>query len=90
MKTQKRLITVVAFLFFLMAIAAVPASAGVEEITTCDMDGIGSRALTADVPGVQITGVSAGTTTNGVPYCLVKVLVPQAIHIWVGLPMDGQ
>jgi len=47
----KRLITAVAFLFFLMALAAVPASAGVEEIMTCDMVGIGSTALTADVTG---------------------------------------
>src|SRR5205823_8507044 len=25
-----------------------------------------------------------------VPYCLVKVLVPTAINIWVGLPMDNR
>jgi len=92
MKIQKRLITAVAFLFFLMALAAVPASAGVEEIMTCDMVGIGSTALTADVTGVQIlsaTPDTAGSGSSAVPYCLVKVLVPQAINIWVGLPTGG-
>lgn len=58
------------------------------QVTTCDMAGIGSASLTADVPGVTITGVSTGTAGT-VPYCLVKVLVPQAIKIWVGLPMGG-
>ncbi len=58
-------------------------------ITTCDAAGIGSTHLVADGPSVSI--LSAGTaTTSGVNYCLVKVLVPQAINIWVGLPMDGK
>jgi hypothetical protein len=35
-----------------------------------------------------ITSVSTGTT-GGVSYCLVKVLVPPAINIWVGLPTGG-
>ena len=58
------------------------------QVTTCDMDGIGSAPLVADVDGVTITGVSTGTAGQ-VPYCLVKVLVPEAINIWVGLPMKG-
>ncbi len=92
MKIQKRRMTVVAILFFLTALAAVSASAGPSPITTCDMSGIGSTALNADVTGVQILGVSqetAGTGASAVPYCLVKVLVPEAINIWVGLPTDG-
>ena len=58
-------------------------------VTTCDAAGIGSATLQADVPGVTIDDVSTGAT-GGVPYCLVKVTVPQAIHIWVGLPMGGK
>lgn len=59
------------------------------QVMTCDTAGIGSVTLTADVPGVTITGVSTGTTGT-VPYCLVKILVPQAINIWVGLPTEGK
>ena len=75
---------IVAVLCFTLTVEA-----EVSPITTCEMGGIGSTELTADVPGVEITGVSEGTTSNGVPYCLVKVLVPEAINIWVGLPTDG-
>jgi hypothetical protein len=63
------------------------------QVTTCDVAGIGSTTLIADVPGATIESVSTGTAGSGasaVPYCLVKVLVPEAIHIWVGLPMDGK
>jgi len=62
-------------------------------VTTCDAAGIGSVTLVADGPAVTITSVSTGVAGSGataVPYCLVKVLVPQAINIWVGLPMDGK
>jgi hypothetical protein len=62
-------------------------------ITTCDSAGIGSVTLVGDGPPVQILSVSTGTAGSGatvVPYCLVKVLVPQAINIWVGLPMGGK
>jgi hypothetical protein len=62
-------------------------------IRTCDAAGIGSVRLRADGPPVTITEVSTGTAGTGaaaVPYCLVKVLVPTAINIWVGLPMDGR
>jgi hypothetical protein len=70
---------------------AITSQAGVQPVMTCDSNpgGIGTVTLTADVSGVTITGVSTGTTTLGVGYCLVKVLVPQAINIWVGLPMGG-
>jgi len=37
-------------------------------------------------PGIE--SVSTGTA-GAVPYCLVKVRVPEAIRIWVGLPMAG-
>jgi len=62
-------------------------------VTTCDTSGIGSVTLVADGPPVTIESVSTDTAGSGaaaVPYCLVKVLVPQAIHIWVGLPMSGK
>jgi hypothetical protein len=57
--------------------------------TSCDAFGIGAAKLTADVPSVRILAVSR-ETAGSVPYCLVKVLVPQAINIWVALPMDGR
>jgi len=69
-------------------------------ILTCDTAGIGSVSLLSDLPtlpttnppnssAATITSVSTGTT-GGVAYCLVKVLVPPAINIWVGLPTDGK
>ena len=69
-------------------------------VVTCDATGIGSAHLTSDLPtlpttnppndtSATITSVSTGTTASGVPYCLVKVLVPPAINIWVGLPTGG-
>jgi hypothetical protein len=89
MKIQKRLITVVAFLLFLIALAVVPALAGVSPITTCDMSGIGSVTLVTDdnpPAAATIESVDAVTSPGN---CLVKVLVPQAIHIMVGLPIGG-
>lgn len=58
------------------------------QIVACDATGIGSVALTADGSPPQILSASVATEGN-VAYCLVKVLVPQAINIWVGLPMNG-
>jgi len=68
-------------------------------ILTCDAAGIGNVKLVSDLPtlptttppndsSASITSVSTGTA-SGVPYCLVKVLVPPAINIWVGLPTGG-
>ncbi|HTW76087.1 MAG TPA: tannase/feruloyl esterase family alpha/beta hydrolase [Steroidobacteraceae bacterium] len=57
-------------------------------VSSCDAQGIGSTHLSADGPTPQITSVSEGSQ-GAVTYCLVKVLVPQAIHIWIGLPMNG-
>jgi len=77
---------------FTAALLAVNANAQ-SPVTTCDGAGIGSVHLIADGPPVTIESVSTGTAGSGatsVPYCLVKVLVPQAIHIWVGLPMGGK
>jgi len=81
------------------AAAAPPVNAN--PVTTCDAAGIGSAHLTSDLPtlptttppndsSATITSVSTGSTSSGVPYCLVKVLVPPAINIWVGLPTGGQ
>jgi hypothetical protein len=53
---------------------------------------------TDDEPPLVATidmSTASGTTSNNIPYCLVKVLVPpqaentQGINIWVGLPTDG-
>ncbi len=60
-------------------------------MTACDVHGIGSARLTADGVRPRILSVSAvaAGAQGPVPYCLVKVRVPQAINIWVGLPMNG-
>jgi hypothetical protein len=59
---------------------------------TCDAAGIGSIALAADGEKPTITSVATGNaaargSATSVSYCLVKVLVPQAVNIWVALPM---
>lgn len=61
-------------------------------VTTCDAAGIGAAKLTADkTPKIlEAAPATAGKDATAVPYCLVKVLVPEAINIWVGLPMDGK
>jgi hypothetical protein len=75
----------------LVALTAAPSFAQVRQKTTCDMAGIGAARL--DAEGAAIVDVGPGPAGRGVtppPYCLVKVRVPQAINIWVGLPMDGK
>lgn len=72
--------------------AASAARAQVAPSTTCDAAGIGAATLTAEAAGATIVDVSTGTagqSARPVPYCLVKVRVPPAINIWVGLPMGG-
>ncbi len=61
---------------------------------SCDAAGIGSAALIADGVKSTITSVTTGTatargSTTSVSYCLVKVLVPQAVNIWVALPVGN-
>jgi hypothetical protein len=65
--------------------------AGTSPILECSMAGIGAVSLvTDDVPSLTATIESVTSeTSNGIPYCLIKVLVPEAIHIWVGLPTEG-
>jgi len=53
---------------------------------SCDMGGIGAAMLTADGVAPSVTSVSTGNAGD-VEYCLIKVLVPKAVNIWVGLPM---
>jgi hypothetical protein len=78
----------------LVALAATHARAQAPAVA-CNEAGIGATALVADGPKPTITSVTTGTATArggtgaGVSYCLVKVLVPQAINIWVALPMNG-
>ncbi len=57
-------------------------------ITTCDAAGIGSVPLFGDGPPVTILSATPAVTPApaSVPYCLVRLLVPTAINIWVGLP----
>lgn len=57
-------------------------------VTSCDAAGIGAVELTADGVRPSILSVSTGKAGD-VDYCLVKVLVPSAINIWVGLPMGS-
>ena len=77
----------------LALIGGIAASSVQAQVTTCDQKGIGAVSLVADVPGAQVVSVETGVTGTGVgavSYCLVKVLVPKAINIWVGLPTGGQ
>jgi Tannase and feruloyl esterase len=73
----------------LLAASAFAAGANAQSpITTCDAAGIGSAPLFGDGPPVTILSATPAVTPApaSVPYCLVKVLVPTAINIWVGLP----
>jgi len=81
--------------------AALAAPVNSTPVLTCDTAGVGSVSLVSDLPtlptttppnssAATITSVSTGTTAAGTSYCLVKVLIPPAINIWVGLPMDGK
>jgi len=68
------------------------AQAQTKPVTTCDATGIGKAKLTADKPPkiLEAALATAGKDADAVPYCLVNVLVPEAINIWVGLPMEGK
>lgn len=68
--------------------AQAPSPANASPRLACDTTGIGSVALQTDGAPPTITSVSTGKAGE-VEYCLVKVLVPRAINIWVGLPMGG-
>jgi hypothetical protein len=79
----------------LVLVAALMSSTAFGQIApvkSCDSAGVGSVKLKADAPAT-ITSASIGTAGKGsaaTPYCLVKVRVPSAINIWVGLPMKGK
>lgn len=73
---------------------------GIPPVAECSSTGIGSAVMVSDLPtlpstnppndtSVTVTSVSTGTTTSGMPYCLVKLLVQPAINIWVALPTGG-
>jgi tannase/feruloyl esterase len=92
MGTIKTWLGSVAILITSLALV-ITANAQIMPVMSCDTAGIGSTQLAADGPPVSILEVSTGTAGTGesaMPYCLVKVLVPQAINIWVGLPMGGK
>jgi hypothetical protein len=72
-----------------LALAVAVAVQAQSPVTTCEMAGIGAAKLQGDGVPVSITEVSIGMA-GAVPYCLIKLHVPQAINIWVGLPMEGK
>lgn len=79
-------------LFIAAVLMSAPAIAQIAPVKTCDSVGVGSVKLSADAPVtiVSVSDDSVGKDKSAVRYCLVKVRVPQAINIWVGLPMDGK
>ena len=92
--------TIIAAAIAAMMAPAAHAASGISPITTCDAAGIGKAPLVSDLPTLPTTtppndtsatilSESTGTTSTGIPYCLVKVLIKPAINIWVGLPTGG-
>jgi hypothetical protein len=73
---------------FAGVLVAAPLAHGQSPITTCDSAGIGSVPLFGDGPPVTVLSATPATTPApaSVRYCLVKVLVPTAVNIWIGLP----
>lgn len=57
-------------------------------VMPCTAAGIGAVTLVGDGAPVKILSVETATTAApaSVPYCLVKLQIPTAINIWVGLP----
>ena len=79
-------------LLLIITLKCLPAISQIEPVKACDITGIGSTKMTADAP-VTIRSVSIGNAGMGpslVQYCLLKVLIPPAINIWVALPMEGK
>jgi hypothetical protein len=72
----------------LLALAAGQPPERPSAASSCTPAGIGSVRLEADGVPATVTEVSTGKAGD-VAYCLVKVRVPRAINIWVGLPMGG-
>jgi hypothetical protein len=62
---------------------------GQTPVQPCNSAGIGATVLDAEGMPATILEVTE-ENTGTVKFCLVKLLVPEAINIWVGLPMDGQ
>lgn len=76
-----------AIVALVIGMLALGAHAQISPVTTCDSAGIGATTLIANAPVTILSAAPAITPAPAsVPYCLVKVLVPQAINIWVGLP----
>ena len=88
MRPHRRQSRVAARAIALAALACAVEARAQTPVTSCDVAGIGATHLEGDGPAVSISSVSTATADD-VRYCLIKVLVPQAINIWVGLPMDG-
>ena len=94
MNASSRLIPLV-FQALSIAVAVLGASvaqAQIRPVLACDAAAISALRLTADAP-VTVVDVSTGTAGTGatsVPYCLVKLRVPAAVNVWVGLPMEGK
>ena len=58
-------------------------------VLPCNESGIGTVVLDAEGSPATIVEVTE-ENTGTVPFCLVKIRIPEAINIWVGLPMEGQ
>jgi len=77
-------------LLALLGFTGVSQAVGISPAKLCTTTDIGSVALTTDDNAtVQITSVELKPNSTNPKYCLVKVLVSQAINIWVGLPTGG-
>src|SRR5690349_14665953 len=79
----------------LLAIAVLMSGTAIGQIKNtgvCNNAGIGTAKLSTGAAAriVSVNQDVAGSGGSAVPYCLVKVLVPQAVNIWVGLPMGGK
>ena len=64
-----------------------PTPVSISEIKACSMTGVGAAVLSTDAPTTILDAVPG--TIGSVSYCLVKVVVAQAVNIWVTLPMGG-
>src|SRR4051812_475017 len=64
-----------------------PAPVSISETKPCSMTGVGAAVLSTDAPTTILD--AAPGKIGSVSYCLVKVVVAQAVNIWVTLPMGG-
>jgi len=73
-----------------LAVAASVAQAQIKPALACERTAFQGVKLQADAPVtiVDVAPSEAVRDAQKLPYCLVKLSVPEAINIWVGLPME--